>query len=95
MSKIKVKQHDITDCGAACVSSIAAYYKLFIPLSKIRQYIGTEKEGTNILGILEGVQKLGFDAKGVKGNIESLYKIPIPAIAHVIVDGRLKHFVVI
>jgi len=95
MSKIKVKQHDITDCGAACVSSIAAYYKLYIPISKIRQLIGTEKEGTNILGILEGAQKLGFDAKGVKGNLESLYKIPTPAIAHVIVDGRLKHFVVI
>jgi len=95
MSKIKVKQHDITDCGAACVSSIAAYYKLYVPLSKIRQYIGTEKEGTNILGILEGAQKLGFDAKGVKGNLESLDKIPIPAIAHVIVDGRLQHFVVI
>jgi len=95
MSKIKVKQHDITDCGAACVSSIAAYYKLYVPLSKIRQYIGTEKEGTNILGILEGAQKLGFDAKGVKGNLESLDKIPVPAIAHVIVDGRLQHFVVI
>lgn len=95
MSKIKVKQHDITDCGAACMSSIAAYYKLYIPLSKIRQLIGTEKEGTNILGIVEGAQKLGFDAKGVKGNLESLYKVPMPAIAHVIIDDRLKHFVVI
>lgn len=95
MSALNIKQHDITDCGAACIASIAAFYKLYLPLSKIRQYIGTDKDGTNILGILEGAQKLGFDAKGVKGDITSLYKIPKPAIAHTLIDGRLNHFVVI
>ena len=95
MSKLNIKQHDITDCGAACIASIAAYYKLYLPLSKIRQFIGTDQDGTNILGVLEGAQKLGFDAKGVKGDQESLYKIPKPAIAHTVVHGRLKHFVVI
>jgi len=25
---IKIKQRDITDCGAACLASIAAHYKL-------------------------------------------------------------------
>jgi ATP-binding cassette subfamily B protein len=95
MSKLNIKQHDITDCGAACIASIAAYYKLYLPLSKIRQFIGTDQDGTNILGVMEGLQKLGFDAKGVKGDQESLYKIPKPAIAHTVVQGRLKHFVVI
>ena len=35
MSKISIKQHDITDCGAACLASVSAYYKLEIPISKI------------------------------------------------------------
>ncbi len=95
MSRLNIKQHDITDCGAACLASIASFYKLYLPLSKIRQIIGTDKEGTNIMGILEGAEKLGFDAKGVKGDITSLYKIPIPAIAHTVIDKRLQHFVVI
>lgn len=95
MSGLNIKQHDITDCGAACIASIAAFYKLYLPISKIRQYIGTNKDGTNIQGILDGTQKLGFDAKGVKGDVTSLSKIPIPAIAHVVIDGRLSHFVVI
>ena len=95
MSRINIKQHDITDCGAACLASISSYYKLQMPLSKIRQLIGTNKEGTNILGMLEGAQKLGFDAKGVKADIASLYEIPKPAIAHIVIDGRLQHFVVI
>ncbi len=95
MSKLKIKQQDITDCGAACLSSIASYYKLYVPISKIRQFVETDKDGTNVMGLVEGAEKLGFDAKGVKGDKASLHKIPTPAIAHVIINDRLQHFVVI
>ncbi len=95
MSKIAIKQHDITDCGAACLTSISAHYKLEIPIARIRQYASTDKKGTNVLGLLEAAQKLGFEAKGVKGDLESLSKIPKPAIAHIIVRERLHHYVVI
>ena len=91
----RVKQRDITDCGAACLASVAANYKLNLPVSKIRQYASTDKKGTNVLGMIEAAQKLGFDAKGVKGPFESIFKIPLPAIAHVVVKEVLHHFVVI
>ncbi|MGF1587040.1 MAG: peptidase domain-containing ABC transporter [Bacteroidales bacterium] len=93
--QIKVKQRDITDCGAACLSSIAAYYKLHIPVSRIRQIAGTDKKGTNILGMVEAAKKMGFMAKGVRGEWESLFKIPKPSIAHIVVNKVLHHFVVI
>jgi ATP-binding cassette, subfamily C, bacteriocin exporter len=93
--QIKVKQRDITDCGAACLSSIAAYYKLSVPVSRIRQIAGTDRRGTNVLGLVEAAVKLGFMAKGVKGEWGSLFKIPKPAIAHIIVNKVLHHFVVI
>ncbi|WP_285056754.1 peptidase domain-containing ABC transporter [Pedobacter ginsengisoli] len=92
---IKVKQHDITDCGAACIASIASYYKLNLPVARIRQLAGTDKKGTNVLGMVEAAQKLGFEAKGVKGTFESLFKIPKPAVAHLIVENLLLHYVVI
>ncbi len=95
MAKITIKQHDITDCGAACLASIAAHYNLQIPIARIRQYAGTDKKGTNILGLIEAAQKLGFEAKGVRGDFESLFKIPKPTIAHIIVKERLHHYVVI
>ncbi len=95
MSKITIKQHDITDCGAACLASITAYYKLELPIARIRQYAGTDKKGTNVLGLIEAAQKLGFEAKGVRGEFDSLFKIPKPAIAHVIVKEQLQHYVVI
>lgn len=95
MARITIKQHDITDCGAACLASIASYYKLQMPLARIRQFAGTDKKGTNVLGLLEAAQKLGFNAKGVRGDFESLYKIPKPAIAHVVVKEILHHYIVI
>ena len=95
MASIKIKQHDITDCGAACLASIAAHYHLELPIARIRQYAGTDKKGTNVLGLIEAAEKLGFEAKGVKGVLDSLFKIPIPAIAHIIVKKQLQHYVVI
>ena len=92
---IKVKQRDITDCGAACLASVAAHYKLTLPVARIRQLAGTDKKGTNVLGLVEAAGKMGFLAKGVRGEWDSLFKIPKPAIAHVIVREVLQHYVVL
>ncbi|KXY56694.1 peptidase domain-containing ABC transporter [Bacillus cereus] len=90
-----VRQHDIKDCGAACISTVSKHYGLHIPISKIREYAGTDKNGTNVYGLIQAAEKLGFSAKGVRGSVESLKEIPLPAIAHVIIDGKLLHYVVI
>jgi len=99
---MKVKQHDITDCGAACLASVAAYYGLKMPIARIRQIASTDKKGTNVLGLLEAAGQLGFSAKAVKALdangeklTDPLKKIPKPAIAHVIVNEKLLHYVVI
>jgi ATP-binding cassette, subfamily C, bacteriocin exporter len=92
---LTVKQHDITDCGAACLSSVAASHGLLVPIAQIRQYASTDKRGTNVLGMVEAATKLGFTCKAVRGGPDSLSKIPLPSIAHVVVHDNLQHFVVI
>jgi ABC-type bacteriocin transporter len=92
---VLIKQHDIRDCGAACLASSSGYYGLDLPIAKIRQYSHTDTRGTNVLGMIQGLQELGFTAKGVKGGIDALPNIPLPAIAHVIINGQLHHYVVI
>jgi len=95
-SYVCVKQNDIKDCGAACLATICKHYGLKIPISKIREVAGTDKKGTSVLGIVRAAEKLGFTAKGVKAQESSLHdKIPLPAIAHVVIDGQLLHYVVI
>lgn len=95
MKRIAIKQHDLTDCGAACLASVAAYYKLHLPIARIRQYASTDSKGTTVLGLIEAAEKLGFSAKGVKGPYESLINVPFPAIAHFRISGELEHFVVL
>ena len=86
------------DCGAACLASVAAHYRLRMPIARIRQYACTDKQGTNVLGLIQAAEKMGFVAKGVKAQKEVLDKIPTPAIAHVVRkngDMELHHFVVV
>jgi ATP-binding cassette subfamily B protein len=91
-----IKQYDMTDCGAACLATISKQYGLKIPITKIREVAGTDRQGTNALGLIKAAEQLGFNAKGVKGNQEAFFsEFPLPAIAHVVVDGTLLHYVVI
>lgn len=91
-----IKQHDITDCGAACLATICKQYGFKTPITKIREVAGTDKQGTNAFGVIKAAEQLGFSAKGVKGNQEAFFsEFPLPAIAHVVVDGMLLHYVVI
>jgi ABC-type bacteriocin/lantibiotic exporter with double-glycine peptidase domain len=92
---IKIKQHDISDCGAACLASVSAYYGFMLPISRIRQYAGTDTRGTNLAGMLDASEKLGFIAKAVRIKKESLNEVPLPAIAHLTIRESWHHFVVI
>lgn len=91
-----IKQYDITDCGAACLATICKQYGLKIPITKIREVAGTDTQGTNGYGVIKAAEQLGFSAKGVRGNKEAFFsEFPLPAIAHIVVDGTLLHYVVI
>ncbi|MDD3077947.1 MAG: peptidase domain-containing ABC transporter [Paludibacter sp.] len=95
---VKVKQRDITDCGAACLASVSSHYRLEVPVARIRQIAGTDTKGTNVLGMIKAAEQLGFSAKGVRGIRESLSKIPLPSIAHIVIKKQnieLHHYVVI
>ena len=92
-----IKQHDYKDCGCACLATICRQYGLKYPISKIREVASTDKLGTSALGVIQAAEKLGFSAKGVKANKpEDIFgEIPLPAIAHVVIDKTMLHYVVI
>ena len=94
-SSTLIKQHDMRDCGAACLASVAGHYGLQLPIAKIRQLCHTDKRGTNALGLIQGLEQMGFNAKGVKASLENLPQAPLPAIAHTIFKEQFQHYVVI
>lgn len=94
-SSTLIKQHDMRDCGAACLASVAGHYGLQLPIAKIRQLCHTDKRGTNALGLIQGLEQIGFNAKGVRASLENLPQAPLPAIAHTIFKEQYQHYVVI
>lgn len=94
--KYLVKQHDATDCAAACLATVCLYYKKEITITKLRDILGTDIKGTTLLGLEDGAKKLGFDTKAIRVDKEGFKsKFTLPAIAHVITKEGLTHFVII
>jgi len=86
----------MTDCGAACLATVSKQYGLKIPIARIREVAGTDKQGTNAYGVIKAAENLGFNAKGVKGDQNAFFsEFPLPAIAHVVINNSLLHYVVI
>ncbi|AQS08082.1 lactococcin-G-processing and transport ATP-binding protein LagD [Clostridium saccharobutylicum] len=92
-----IKQHDMKDCGPACIATILKQYGLKMPVSKIREVSGTDLEGTSVYGLVQAAKKLGFSCKAVRvvKKEEIFDNLPLPLIAHVIIDNMLLHYVVI
>jgi len=94
--KYLVRQHDITDCAAACLAMICMFYKKEITITKLRDTLGTDIKGTTLLGLEDGAKKLGFDTRAIRVDKEAFKsKYTLPAIAHVITKEGLSHYVVI
>lgn len=74
--------------------SIAAWYRLRLPIARVRELSRTDAKGATALGLVQAATGLGFQAKGVRATREALAALPLPAIAHV-VRGRAHHWVVL
>ena len=96
MSRFKyIPQHDETDCGPACLVAIFRKYGLKVSIAKIREIAGTDREGTNLVGLSKAAEHFGFQHKVFNANADALLEpLPFPAIAHVVIDNLL-HYVVI
>lgn len=91
-----VKQHDTTDCAAACLAMICLYYKKETTITKLRDMMGTDLKGTNLLGLSKCADTLGFTSQAVRVDKEGfLSKYTLPVIANVLTKEGLSHFVVI
>ena len=91
-----VKQHDSTDCAAACLATIAKQNGYNVSIAKIREIAGTDLQGTNIYGVIKAAEALGFNTKAVKGDKAAFFqKFPLPCIAHMVINGTMLHYVVI
>lgn len=91
-----VKQHDITDCAAACLAMVCLHYKKETTITRLRDEMGTDIKGTNLIGMSKCAEKLGFENQAVRVDREGfLSEYTRPCIANVITSEGLSHFVVV
>ncbi len=91
-----VRQHDTTDCAAASLAMVCLHYKKEITITKLRDMMGTDLKGTNLVGLQKAANELGFTTAAVRVDRENfLSDFTLPCIAQVITDQGLAHFVVI
>lgn len=94
---IHTKQHDSSDCGAACIMSLLNFYDKYLNYQYLRDLLKTDTTGTRSSNMILSLQNLGFEAKLVRLkqlNLDSLRKVVYPCIAHTFVAG-LEHYIVL
>ncbi|MCE2434860.1 MAG: peptidase domain-containing ABC transporter [Candidatus Latescibacteria bacterium] len=86
-----IKQHDETDCGAACLGMICQYYGQSIGLNRLRDMANVSREGTSLSALAEAAENLGFLTRGVRIGYSEIGERDLPLIAH----WEGYHFVVL
>ena len=96
MRQTFVKQHDSTDCAAACLAMVCLNYKKEVSLTELRDRMGTDLRGIDLAGLSKSAEELGFNSEAIRVDRENFFtSFTLPCIAHVITKEGLSHFVVI
>ncbi|MBQ1778638.1 MAG: NHLP family bacteriocin export ABC transporter peptidase/permease/ATPase subunit [Acidaminococcaceae bacterium] len=86
-----VLQMEATECGAASLAMILAYYGRWLPLEFLRQECGVTRDGSNADNLLKAARRQGCVAKAFAGRSEVLRKKEFPLILF----WEFNHFLVL
>ena len=79
-----------TECGAASLAMIFAYYGRYMSLEQMRIETGVTRDGCNAGNIMRAAKKYGLDCHGYRKEPEALRTVKTPCIIH----WNFNHFVV-
>ena len=94
-SRVKVPtilQMEATECGAASLSMILAHYNLWLPLEKLRQECGVNRDGSKASCVIRAARNRGCTANGYRWTADRLKEVgQFPLVIH----WEFNHFVVL
>ncbi len=95
MKKVKkvrpILQMEKTECGAASLAMILAYYGKNVTLEEMRQDCSVSRNGVNAKNIVLVARLHGLNAKPIKIEVADAEEIELPAIIH----WNMNHFLVL
>lgn len=86
-----IAQMEATECGAASLGMVLAYYRCVVPLAELREACGVSRDGTSALDLVKAGKRYGLETKAFKTELAGLKKVVTPAILH----WELNHFLVL
>lgn len=85
-----IYQMEATECGAASLTMIFAYFGKYIPLERMRIETGVSRDGCNAANLMRCAKKYGLECHGYRKEPEALRTLEPPCIIH----WNFNHFVV-
>jgi NHLM bacteriocin system ABC transporter peptidase/ATP-binding protein len=83
-------QMHASECGAACLGSILAYFGRWVPLTELREKCEVSRDGSSAAGILRAARHYGLECSGLSLRAAQLQKLQLPLILF----WQFSHFVV-
>jgi ATP-binding cassette subfamily B protein len=85
-------QHDVMDCGVACIKMLTDYYGQSFSLNELKEQCVPTREGLSLSSIAKTLDNIGYTTVGGRLTIDRLMeKAPLPCILH----WDQEHFVVL
>ena len=89
-SPVLLQMH-ASECGAACLGSVLAYFGRWVPLTELREKCEVSRDGSSAASILRASRHYGLECKGLSVRAEQLKKLELPLILF----WQFSHFVVL
>jgi ATP-binding cassette subfamily B protein RaxB len=86
-----IAQSESSECALACLAMVAGHHGYETDLIALRQRYGMSLKGATLKQVMQVAENIGFNARPLRGEIEDLPHLSLPAILH----WNLNHFVVL
>ena len=84
-------QMHMTECAAACLGSVLAYFGRWVPLAELRDRCEISRDGSTAAGIKRAAEYYGLECSGWFGKISQIKKRPFPMILF----WEFNHFLIL
>ena len=84
-------QTHVTECGAACLGSVLAYFGRWVPFTELRDRCEVSRDGSTAAGISRAAKHYGLECSGRSVQVHHLKKLPLPLILF----WEFNHFLIL
>ena len=84
-------QMHASECGAACLGSVLAYFGRWVPPTELREKCEVSRDGSSAASILRASRHYGLECRGLSVRAEQLKRLQLPLILF----WQFSHFVIL